>query len=369
MRLTALRPAADLYGNVVSAYVDASRTHADGAHEVELRWRSVREELRDQGADEKVVDQVAERLLQPTGYGGQVARAVIAADEVVTDSTLAAPVGSYGHHGAIAHLLPLARALSAEVSYALVQVDRAGADITLADTVNPTETELQSQGEHEVLHKVPGGGLSHRRIQSRVEDSWDRNAEKVAHDLDRVVADTKPDVVLLTGDAYARSVVHEYASGRLADRLHELEHGSRAEGASLRRLGEDVESAVGEWRSARRREVLDRLFAAGDRQALGVADTVEALRRGEVETLVLVDGALAEREAAAGPAPLQIGHTADELRRLGADQAEMDRADEVLLRALVGQDGELELLYSPVDGLEEGVGAVLRFATRPSPTS
>ena len=44
MKLSTLRPAADLYGDVVTAYVDVSRTDAQGAQEVGLRARNVGKE-------------------------------------------------------------------------------------------------------------------------------------------------------------------------------------------------------------------------------------------------------------------------------------------------------------------------------------
>lgn len=364
MNLSTLREAADLYGDVLTAYVDAARTDAEGAHVVELRARNVADALLEQGATAEAVERVTQRLQRPTGHGGEAGRVVVAADEVVTDVVLGGSVETRGHHGAIAHLLPLARTVADGVSYALVLVDRTGADITLADTVGISRVDLESQGDHDVLHQVGGGGWSHRRWRSRVEDSWDRNADHVARDLDDIVTREDPDLVLLAGDEYACSRVTGAVGGKVAERLQQLEHGSRAEGASEERMDEDVRAAVQRCRSGRIDEVLDRLGAAEDRKAVGVGETLEALRRGEVETLVLLEGALDGREAAVGPDPLQIGHTVDEVRALGVESPTTEQADEAMLRAAIGQDAGLLNLYAPVGALPDGVGAVLRFSSR-----
>lgn len=367
MKLSTLRPAADLYGDVVTAYVDVSRTDAQGAQEVGLRARNVGKEALEQGASEAVVDRLSARLTRPTGHGGEASRVLVAkGDDLVTDMVLAGAVETRGHHGSIAQLAPLARAVAEGVSYALVLVDHTGADITLADTVGTTEVDLESEGGHDVLHKVGGGGWSHRRFQSRVEDSWDRNADQVARDLDEIVTREEPDVVLLAGDEYACSRVKETVGGKVAERLQQLEHGSRADGASEERMDEDVSAAVQRVRTQRIDAVLDKIGAADDRRAVGAAETLEALRRGEVETLVLLDGALDGREAAVGPEPLQIGHTVDEVRALGVDDPGTDSLEQVLVRAAIGQDAEILPLHAPVGALPDGVGAVLRFATRPA---
>ena len=95
---------------------------------------------------------------------------------------------------------------------------------------------------------------------------------------------------------------------------------------------------------------------------------LEALRRGEVETLVLLQGALEDRQAYAGPQPLLLATDPDELRALGVDDPAPDRLDELLLRAALGQDAGLLPLHAPVGALPDGVGAVLRFSTRPDET-
>ena len=364
--LSPLRPAAELFGDVATAYVDVSRTNEDAAREVEIRADNLRRELLDAGAAESLVEAVAGRILEPTGHGGETSRVVVAhGDELVTDMVLASVVPAEQHHGPIAHLLPLARARAEDVRYALVRVDHSGADITVAGTVSPVQREMTSEGDHDVLTKVKVGGWSQRRYQMRVEDSIERNADTVAKDLDRLANSERIDLVLLTGDPVSVASVRDRVGVRVADRLEVLEHGSRADGASDDVLDEEVESAIQRCRSGRITSVLDRLGPADAPKAIGVAETLEALRRGQVETLILVDGALEDRQAYAGQDPLLLATDPEELRSLGVEDPAADRLDELLLRAAIGQDADLLALHAPVSALPDGVGAVLRFSTRP----
>lgn len=326
-------------------------------------WRDLRRELAEKGARADVLDQIEEHVLAPTEHGGTTGRVVVARDEVVIDTLLDEELPNQAHYGALPHLAVAARALGANVRYAMVLADRTGADITLAESTTLEQTSHASEGDHDVLHKVRGGGWSHRRWESRVEDSWDRNAEQVAADLERLVVRERPDVVLLAGDDYARGRIRETAGHETTRRLHELQHGSRAPGADPRRVEGEATIVLDDWRRRRRERTLDRLRAGGGVSTLG--EVVEALRRGEVEVLLLGDDALAGRRWWAGPEPTQLGLSADEVRALGVDDPIDDDAREVVVRAALGQGARLEPLPGPVTGLPEGVGAVLRFDTRP----
>jgi hypothetical protein len=368
--LGSLRPAADLFGDVVTAYVDVSRTTQDATHEVETRISNLTRDLLDGGADRATVDAVAARLREPTGQGGEVCRVLVAHDgRLVADVTMTGTVVDRHGVGPVARLGELARLTADGVSYVLAVVDHTGADITVADTFGVVEQDLLSEGDHDVLHKVRGGGWSQRRYQSRVEDSIERNADTVARDLDALVREVDPDVVLLAGEPKSTSRIREHVAGHVSERLEVLEHGSRAEGASDELVDEEIAGAVRRCRARRTDEVLDRLGAAGSPSAVGVGDVVEALRRGEVETLVLLDGALDDREGYVGDDPLLLGTHAEDLRGLGVEEPVAERLEDALVRAAIGQDADLLPLHAPVATLPDGVGAVLRFSSRPDTRS
>jgi len=82
-----------------------------------------------------------------------------------------------------------------------------------------------------------------------------------------------------------------------------------------------------------------------------------------VGTLLLVDRPDPAERLWTGPQPAQIGRSVDEMDAMGVDLGYEDRADEVVLRALIDADGELELLEADSTLLPDGIGALLRFDT------
>jgi hypothetical protein len=369
MHLDWLQPVTSTSGPLATAHLDVTRAQATADREVELRWDAVQAQLREDGAPEEVVEAVRERALAPTGAGGELGRSIVASSEgVLVDRVVPQrPVHDSGSYGVVPHLLPLVRALAMVTPYVLVQVDHRGADVAVVDALGGATEEHEVEGGHDVLHRFGGGGWAHRRFQMRVLDSWERNAEAVVADLEGVVAQHGPELVLLAGDPQSRSFVHRHASGRVADRLVDLETGGRAEGVSGQALVEAVEAVTTRHRQTVMGEVVARFEqerGRGGVAADGLAAVVDALRLGSVETLLLQDDPSSTARLWAGPDPLQLGTTADDVRALGTQDVVEDRADAVVLRALVAQAGQVELVAG-ADVLRGGVGALLRFDVRP----
>ena len=369
MRMTSLQPLVRAEGGFASVYLDVSRASEDADHRLQLRWRSVAGDLRDAGAPEDLIDRLGERIAEPTGHGGELVRMVVATpDDVLLDTVAprSAAQTDYGHFGPFPHLMPLARIWATMSPYVLVTVDHTGADIASVDATGLDAQVWQAEGGHDVIHKVPGGGWSHRRYQSRVEDSWERNAEQVAKSLDSIVAGHAGGPVFLVGEPYARSVVQGTATGRTAERLVDLGHGSRAAGSS----DKNVEELVGEHLAAARRAAKEHKLArlAEQRQrpsgaATSLADVEAALQEAALDTLLVVDRPESTYRLWAGLDPLAFGETAQDVKDLGPGEAHEDRLDEILLRALIDTDGDLELLVEPSELLPDGIGGILRFPT------
>src|SRR5690606_35115742 len=97
--LRTLRKAADLYGDVLTAYVDVSRTSEDGAREVEMRMDNIRRDVGEQVGD-PLLERLAARLQEPTGHGGELSRVVVGhGDDLVTDLLIGRAVTSRHHVG------------------------------------------------------------------------------------------------------------------------------------------------------------------------------------------------------------------------------------------------------------------------------
>jgi hypothetical protein len=373
MDLTWLQPAVDRAGPFTTVNLDATRDTGGADRAVELRWQHIRRQLESEGAPKSVVERLEDVALTPSRAPGTHGRTLVATDdEVVVDRVLPRPpLRDSGHYGLVPHLMPLVRALDGAFPYAAVEVDRAGAEITvvepLGDGTRERTTSETVEGGHDVLHPGPGGGWSHRRYRSRVQDSWERNAAAVAEEVDRVVARHHPELLLLTGDSKAAALLTERLGRQARELVVRIEGGGRAEGTDAEAFAQHVEEVLTRHRQQHMGDVLARytqLAGQGHRAASGLAAVVDALRAGSVEVLLLHDEPSSDLTLWAGENPLHLGRTREEVEALGAREIVEDRADAVLLRALVAQGGSVELV-DPADVLAGGVGAILRYDIRP----
>jgi Bacterial archaeo-eukaryotic release factor family 2 len=367
--LTWLQPAVSGTGPFATVHVDASRDSEDAAHEIELRWQAIERSLEDQGAPSSLLQELGEIALKPTGRAGEQGRSIVAGpDGVLVDRILPSrPARDAGHYGAIPHLMPIVRALDGAVPYVIAKVDRAGADIAVVDLLAAEKEELEVEGGHDVLHKVPGGGWSHRRFLSRVQDSWDRNADAVAAELDRVFLEHRPGIVVVTGDPYASSALIDSLGTEAREAVVEVEGGGRAEGTDEEAFARSVEEVLTRHRQEHMGDVLARYTEAVGQDRLvasGLTAVVEALRGGAVDVMLLHDDPSSDLTLWAGEDPMQIGTSRQDVEALGAERPTQERADAVLIRALVGQGGSVELVDT-ADVLSGGIGALLRFDVRP----
>ena len=237
-------------------------------------------------------------------------------------------------------------------------------------TSSDSHDDVEVTGEHDVLHKVPGGGLSHRRIQARVEDSWARNAAEVAKELDALVARHRPAAVLLDGDKIAVADVLDAASGRVAEIAVRLHSGSRAEGASTEARDAELEGVLVQHVRAQREALLERFGTEEGRQGAAVQslpDVVEVARRAQIEELLLHDDPMSTDRLWIGEQPLQIGLSREEVETLGATNPQEVRADTALVWALVHADSGLTLLDPDQRELRNGIAALLRWSDRSTP--
>ncbi len=182
MDLSFVRPLFDRPGPWVSVYLDASRDSENAAHEVDLRWRALRERLSDQKADEATLDAVQAAVHDHPTQAGRYGLAVFAAggEAVAVELLSAPPPADEAAYDTLPHAMPLVAQRGEEVSYVRVLADRTGADLEgLAAGGVPRRREVQGS-ETFPLRKVNAGGWSHRRYQQAAEEAWKRNAEDVA---------------------------------------------------------------------------------------------------------------------------------------------------------------------------------------------
>lgn len=356
-------------GPMASIHLDATRGDGVARRDLELRWASLRESLVRQGAPTGLVEAAQELVISPTGVPGQSGRSLVLAESgVLLDHVLPRPPArDSAHFGKAPHLLPAARILAAGVPHFIVRADHRGAEVAVSALDGGAEARsIDIDGGHDELHKFGGGGWSHRRFQMRVEDSWERNAESVAHEIDRMVERACPAIIVLAGDAHAKGYLRRHLGARAAGLVVEIEGPGRADGASEEALAQHVEDALTRFRMSAMGDVLARFEEQTGKGggANGLAAVLDALRGGAVDTLLLHDDPTSTLRLWAGADPLQVAADEAQLRAMGAQDIFEDRADAVLLRAAVAQGAALELV-SGEHVVKDGVGAILRFESRP----
>ncbi|UFU05289.1 hypothetical protein [Ruania halotolerans] len=364
---------------VLTVLIDATRSE-DGRNAVVLdRWADLCRSVILDGVEEAPaadIETVTSALERPTWVHGPHGRVLVAAaGEVLLDRVLPEPpTVSEAVVSDRPHAVALAHAADAAALYLVVESDRAGAHLSLHEASaamgDRTLEDREVDGDHDVLTKVrPSRELPRDRVNNRAEDSWERNAETVAAEVDTVVAEEQPDLVLLTGDVRSTTYVEGALGAQAREALVDVPGGARTEGINSRAFSAAVDEVVTEFRMRRREAVLEQFRQESGRDGAavsGLADVVAVLRRGQVAHLVLDVSAfntpaerLAQRRLWIGDDPLQLGMSAEDLADLGASDPREVRADLALGRAVLDQSAGITLAESLE--IPDGVGAVLRW--------
>ncbi len=372
MRVPLLQQLSKRQGPFVTVSIDVTRSAESAVRDLELRWQEHRRQLSRAGVPDAQLDEIGEAVLTPSGLAGPVGKLVVAdADGIALDlalptRTIRDEVGS----GPAPHLLPVFRALRDKFAYLLAEVDRSGAEVTVVNGLGLTQDHHQVHGSHDELHKVGGGQMSSRRIQARAEDSWARNAAEVARELDRLIAQHHPSLVLLDGDAVTLTDLLDAGSQRLTELAVRLHSGGRAAGVSTAARDAEIEEVLVNHQRSVQADLLERFGAAEGRQEAAVQsleDAVDAARRAQVEELFLHEDPASARTLWMGDQPFEVGLSADDVRALGVANPTKVRADTALVWAVVAADSGVTLLDPDQRDLADGVGALLRWSDRSTP--
>ena len=246
----------------------------------------------------------------------------------------------------------------AQVAAIVVLADRTGADVLVH--TGGEERRFEVEGDDQPIRKVRGGGWSHRRMQQRAEDSWEHNAREVAEAVARIAADERPELVVLGGDERAVTLVEGALPGELRSLVRTIGPGRAADGSQAQREREVarlVRTVV-----AADTVALLRAFAEEDgrgaRAANGVAATMEALRRSQVDVLLVHDDGGDDESAFFGAEPGDVGVSRADVLSDGAQQG---RLVDVAVRAAL-RTGAAVRVVPDVAVLDGPLGAILRWS-------
>lgn len=356
MNLSWLTPVLETDGPFLSIYIDSTRTDPSSASGLSTRWGHFRSKLAEDGAPDEILEEIETTLLEPSPVGGRHGRAILATGSaILVDRVLPAPPREdSAHWGSEPVLVPLLQVIPRAVRQLLVEVDRSGADLHLRAPENPKITKNDNglgedasvDGGHDELHKASvGGGSQHgwrsSNQEARVEDSWERNAEAVAAKVDAIVREHQLDMLLLTGDVRAQSLLKDELGKEALAILQEVPGGTRGQSLDRASFREEL-ARVTEGFITQRQQQLANTFtenqSRGGESVAGAAEVAEALQRGQVSELILTIG------------------------------GEPDNAEELARQALA-TDAEISTLGAQYVSLPEGVGALLRWRDDATPSN
>lgn len=349
MQLEWLKPLTDLEGPFACVTLDVSNVDPTSRSHRLASWGSARRELERCGADQDTLEVLEETVAGDADGVGERTRVVCASrGRLVLDVGIEGrPRRQSSSFAPVPQVMEVVRGLDGKETYAVVRLDREGADIEVIDPMGTLVTATDVTGDHDELRKVGAGGASQRRFQARAEDSWKHNATQVATELDRLLRQVRPGVVFIEGEEHMTSYLIDHAPGPLADLITRLDTGGRAAGTS-----ESAEAVARERELARRRAERDARLVErlGDATGAGSAAegwhaVTEAIAKAQVAH-VLLSPDVWDREQAP-PEP--------------DEAAEQDHDRDALLWSLAPVGAELSLVAQPFEA-KDGIAAILRWS-------
>ncbi|MFI7483868.1 Vms1/Ankzf1 family peptidyl-tRNA hydrolase [Kocuria sp. M1R5S2] len=356
-----------------TVYTDISTGTVDSLHAIDVLPENICRQLEQQGASKADLAAVEKAVRPAAGVPDPVCRYVLVRDgSVEIDEVLPGPPAGRGvvRVEDVPDLTPLFRHRPDDFPYVVAEVGRDGGEIRLQyASRGRAQEEQQIEGETEHLKKFPGGGWSQGRWQRHTEDVWRRNTEQVAEQIDKVVADSGAQLVVLAGDLRARGLVEEQLSKASRAMLSVVDANTRAEGSKSADFDHQVEERVAEVIAHRQHALLERLAEQQGRPdpsaVSGVEPVVSALQQAQVETLLLDDTHL-DHELQLLALDAEPWIAVQESEAVGGVVLGPVAADAALVRAAVLTDGRP--VFVPPGALPTGtdVAALLRWGAAPT---
>jgi hypothetical protein len=373
MNVSFLEPVVAAAGPFATVCADVTHTTENADTELDLRVRALGEQLAGKGAPEPVVDAVRGRLLEGNdgGEAGTLRGRAVVVDStgsVVLDQPLAdSPAREVAEWGPQPDLLPVLRQLAGRVPHIVVLIDRVGADITFVNLPEGDDEQVSVEGDTVHIRKFPGGGWAHHRYQHNTENIWIHNVDGVARQIDAMVQRHAVRFVLVAGDVRARQILTDRA-GSWSHLIVSMDEGGRAAGASREPVDTRAAELVAEHEARLIAETAEKVQAAAAHglSVTGRDRVVEALRKGQVETLVLADDP-EEETLLVGGSPLELGVDQHDMDALGIHGTAVP-ADRALVQAAVASSADVVVLPRAAMPDQVPVAAVLRYTDESTST-
>jgi peptide chain release factor subunit 1 len=354
-------------GPFASIYFEDSHDTHDASTQLDLKWRALREELAEQGADKAVTAEIEHAVMDLRTPIGRSGRAVVAgATGVVLNEHLLRPTtDTVVRVSELPYIVPILEHGFGQPNYLLAVVDHIGADITAH--VNDTLRSETVDGGGWPVHKASGPETAgYGDSQLHTDEAARKNVRAVADRVSELVlntGDTAFDAVFVVGEVRSRSDLLAALPERVGERAVPLQIGARHSGHDI----EEIQQVIEAWFVRQRLSAIDaaaeRFTAEVGRQsglaAEGLDAVCSALGQGTVDTLII--GEIDDATVVANEGLTTVAPTANVLLEQGAAPAKTLRADEALPLLAISVGASLvrtDERITPADG----IAAVLRYA-------
>ncbi|HEV7536991.1 MAG TPA: Vms1/Ankzf1 family peptidyl-tRNA hydrolase [Acidimicrobiia bacterium] len=357
-------------GPFVTVYLTTEAAVEQAAQQSELRWKTLRRQLEEDGAPEAALAAIDPLVADAHHEGRTLAVVADGGGARLVRHEPEPPARDAGWVAPLPRVGPLIEWAQAAIPHLVVLADRAGADIVVftrgAAATGAGEAAVvtvgEDTGDDPALRKSNAGGWSQRRYQNRAENLWEHNARSVADQVAGMADGIGARLVVVAGDVRAVQLLQEHLPERIAPLVREID-GSRAPGAGLDEIADDVVKLVATVAAEDTVELLGQFKqekGQSDLAATGVAGTLAALAAARVDTLLIHDDPDDTRTAWFGPEPGMVAADGATLSDLGVDAPVEARLVDVAIRAAFTTGAAVRMIPS-VGSVAEGIGAILRF--------
>jgi hypothetical protein len=312
---------------------------------------------------ERVVEELTNSLATALAAGEGAVAVADGSGVRLVEELPSAPRSSLAREGELPSLSPVIEHRQADIPFVLVVSDRQGADVYWSGPDDTGITTVDADEDQPVSKPRHGGGWAHRRMQQKVENTWEQTANEVAQTLVEVVEQLKPRVITLGGDVRMTQLLRERVPESIGALLREVP-GSRSEDGS----DEHRDNAIRRWvRTAVAEDTVAvlRLFeqerGQQDRAADGPSDTLAALRESRVDVLLVHDDPEDDRVAwFVDDVPTLVADNESLLQSLGYDTLRSGRLVDVAIRAALATGAGIRIVPS-AGPVSDVLGAILRW--------
>lgn len=354
-------------GPFVTIYLNTRGDSEDAAAQLETRWKNVLRDLENSGVDQATRDALTQARGDHTNGGTRVLVAAHGTVHLAISLPQPPPQDIDITIGPLPRLIPLADAQIQNISHVVVLADRTGADVLAYTSGYPEPAETAStENTRFPQRKVHAGGWATKRYDNDVEETWEQSAREVASLIDRVSRDIDARVIAASGDDRALQLIAEHLPTNLKDRFTKISGGGRNDDGSDELIAQEVLKTLADRVAGDTVELLEKFSeerGQQDRAADGINNTIEALQKGQVGTLILTDARDTTRIGYGGPDPVHLATGARTLTDLGVTAYHEALLDELLLRAAWGTGADVQFVTGGVEqSPTDGIGALLRYA-------